>query len=452
MIGNDVDFLPLRHPEQELFVVKVNRLQDFIDMTRPVECKIGYGYFSEYMHIHPEKIEPSAHIFRLPQRSHTRIYVSDEFKNQIEAQKLKTFHFVKLWDTEYTEESRNERLRRFDSYYPYMASRESISFHDALVLLREGKIARHKNKIVKKDSDSDKLLIGEIFEDETVQWIYPTYIPPLFLDQVWFIYGADELNQPIYEYMAELSYELNGHKEPAVTFADKSLEQMVRRDIQIYKEDLTETNLLKLRWVIPKHDDGIVAKLRGIEHAINLVSILIKGNTEFDPNELKHLPENLQSLSVDHCGLTDLDIMKDLFLPRLCDAGFNHNHIVDLSPLVPYQTLTRIDVENNRIESIRCLNALTGLSTLAIRNNPIMNIHELRLPKLKLLDIRGVESEDWSFLLESFPSLTYLLVSEEKMTNASKKSMKDVIRSKKFAVSWTGLDGMSKEYNKMKRS
>lgn len=445
LIGSDVDFLPLIHDEHKLFSVKVNRVQDFIDLTNPVEQKIGYGYFSEFIHIHPEKIDPGVHIFRIPQHLTTRIYVSDDFKDAVEAHKLKTFQFIKVWDTENAEEARKERLKRFDLYYDGIASRDKTSFQTAMDMLNKGSLIRSSNSIMK--NGNGKLLLGEIFEDETVEWVDPMYIPPVFFEWQWYVYENSESDLVIQEYFAELSFEVNGPKGNTVLFKDKSLERMVRAQLQVYKEDLTDINLLKLRHIIPKYDDGIVASLSGMEYAKNLLEFMVIGNTEFNVNELKHLPESLCALVMNKCGLMNIAFMNDLTLPKLSSVSFSDNSIADLYPLVLFPTLTRIDVPNNRIEDILSINILMDLDCVVLSHNPVKNIHELKLPKLRYLYIDGVDTEDWNFLLSGFPKLEYVSISDEGMTEASRKSMKDVIRSKKFAVSWTQPDGLAKIYN-----
>jgi hypothetical protein len=418
-------------------------------MTNPVDRKIGYGFFSEFVHIYPEKIESGVHIFRLPQHLTTRIYVSDDFKDAVEAHKLKTFQFIKLWDTENAEEARKERLKRFDPFYNGIVSRDKVSFQTSMDLLNKGKLVRNSNSIMRKENG--RLLLGEIFDDETVQWIDPMYIPPVFFERQWYLYESSESERVIQEYFSELSYEVNGPKGNTVIFKDKNLERMVRVQLQVYKEDLTDINLLKLRHIFPKYDDGIVSSLSGMEHAKNLLEFMVTSNSEFDVNELKYLPESLCALVVNKSRLMNIDIMNDLVLPKLSSVCFSDNRLADLSPLAFFPSLTRVDVANNQIEDILPLNLLTELDCVILRNNPVKNIHELHLPKLRYLYIDGIDAMDWSFLLSGFPKLEYVSISDEGMTNGSRKRMKDVIRCKKFAVSWTQQDGLAKLYNDSSR-
>ncbi|QYR22407.1 hypothetical protein KZ483_05335 [Paenibacillus sp. sptzw28] len=235
-------------------------------------------------------------------------------------------------------------------------------------------------------------------------------------------------------------------KGNTVIFKDKNLERMVRVQLQVYKEDLTDINLLKLRHIFPKYDDGIVSSLSGMEHAKNLLEFMVTSNSEFDVNELKYLPESLCGLVVNKSRLMNIDNMNDLVLTKLSSVCFSDNRLADLSPLAFFPSLTRVDVANNQIEDILPLNLLTELDCVILRNNPVKNIHELHLPKLRYLYIDGIDAMDWSFLLSGFPKLEYVSISDEGMTNGSRKRM-----CKKFAVSWTQQDGLAKLYNDSSR-
>jgi Leucine-rich repeat (LRR) protein len=155
---------------------------------------------------------------------------------------------------------------------------------------------------------------------------------------------------------------------------------------------------------------------------------------------------------VNKSGLKNIAIMNDLTLPELSSVCFSDNCLSDLSPLTFFSSLMRIDVANNQIEDILPLNRLSELDCIILSNNPVKNISELHLPKLRYLYINGIDTDDWSFMLSGFPKLEYVSVSDESMTNASRKSMKDIIRSKKFAVSWTQPDGLAKLYNDSSRT
>lgn len=448
IIGQDVEFLPVIHEEHELFLVKVNRVQDIVDMSNPVERRINYGFFSDFVHIHPEKVEEDAHIFRVPQRT-SYVYVSDFFKQAVETNKLKGFQFIEIWDTNHTEDVRKERLKRFDIYYEGLSLREKVSFHEAWSMVsKEGKMVRNNNKIIKKSEGA--ILIGEIFANETVRWVDPTYIAPLYMDLQWIVYGENESERIVQEYFSELSFEVNGPKGNPVIIPDKILEAIIRKELQLYKDDLTETSLQKLIKVSPMYGKEPPASLRGLEFAKNLMMLSIDNQSNFDLKELRHLPDSLQSLAMRNCGLSDITMMQDLTLPKISSLYLGDNNIDDLSPLIKFSsTIDHINLESNRINSILPLNELQLLKYILVRNNPVTDISELKLPKLRYLYIDGIQTEDWSFLLTNFPALEYVSISDEGMTTASANSLREVIKGKQFTVSWSkSATGDFKLYNK----
>jgi len=450
LIGKDVEFLPLIHEEHDMFAVKVNRIQDFIDMTNPVERRMGYGFFSEYIHILPERIELDAHLFCLPQHHHLRFFATDTFKKVVEEHKLKTFQFIEVWDTEYTEEMRKERLKTYDQYYAALADRQQVPYERARSMVELGNVFRHDDHILlQKD---DQFLIGKILDNETIQWIRPTYIPPIYFEWQWYMYEYSERESARQEYFAEVSHIVNGLKGTKVLFKDEILERSIRAELQVFKEDLTDINLLQLRNIFRYYEKGNVYYLDGIQYAKNLKSFSIRDTPDFDLDELRYLPENVETLCINDNGLTSIAKLNGLHhLTRLESIHIENNKLVDLSPLINFQQLQWIWADHNQIEDILPLNQLRELRTLILNCNPIRNIQLLELPELRSLIVEGVHTEDWSFLLKQFPKLENVRISESGMSEASRKSMRAVIKSKRFEVDWTLADGGSRTYNKLRR-
>lgn len=447
LIGMDVEFLPLIHAEQEMFAVKVNRIQDFIDMSNPVERKTGYGYFSEYVHILPERIDTDAHLFCLPQHHHLQFYATDTFKQVVEENKLKTFEFIELWDTENTEDMRKERLKAYDTYYADIAARQQVSYETARSIVESGNICRHDDHILIQSSG--RFLIGKILDNESIQWISPTHIPPIYLVWQWYVYEANELERVKQEYFAEVSYKVNGPRGNKVFFKDEHLEQAIRSKLQVFKEDLTDMNLLELKVIISYYFKGPVYHLDGIQYAKNLRSYSVEENPDFDLAELCYLPESVETLCINNMKLNSISELTRLtHLSNLETIHIDNNKLVDVSPLLTFPHLDWIRADYNQIEDITPLNQLKKLRNLILSHNPIKNIHLLALPELLNLRIEGVLTEDWGFLLTQFPKLEYLEISESGMSEASRKSMRAVIKSKKFEVEWGLADGGSRRYNR----
>lgn len=449
LIGKDVEFLPLIHAEQEMFAVKVNRIQDFIDMSNPVERKTGYGFFSEYVHILPERIDIDAHLFCLPQHHHLRFFATDTFKQVVEENKLKTFEFIELWDTENTEEMRKERLKVYDTYYADIAARQQVTYETARSIVETGTICRHDDHILIQRNG--QFLNGKILDNESIQWIIPTYIPPIYLVWPWYVYEATELERVKQEYFAELSYKVNGPRGNKVFFKDEHLEQAIRSKLQVFKEDLTDMNLLELKDIISYYFKGPVYHLDGIQYAKNLRSYSVEENPDFDLAELCYLPESVETLCVNNMKLKSISELTRLtHLSNLETIHIENNNLIDLSPLLTFPQLDWIRADYNQIEDITPLNQLKKLRKLMLGYNPIQNIHLLALPELRRLRIEGVLTEDWGFLLTQFPKLESVWITESGMSVVSRKSMRAVIKSKKFEVVWELVGGGSRWYNRKK--
>ncbi|MFB5679076.1 leucine-rich repeat domain-containing protein [Paenibacillus terreus] len=447
LIEGQVEFLPLTHEEHELFFVNVTSRQDFVDMSNPVQHKISIGFFSEYIHIFPDKIDPNIHIFRIPQHHSSRVYVSDTFKSEVEKHKLKGFDFVLIWDTENLEEMRKAKLKRYDKYHERISSRPQLSFTDALQKVeQEGNLIRRDDKIfINRNS---RLLYGNVNEDESIEWGELVYIPPLFFDLEWIVYEENNVELAIREYLAELSFDVNGPRGKPVHIPDEKLETYFRRELQIYKEELTDLHLKKLLHVRLNKNEGPFNSLKGIEAAVNLRGLSILDTPNFNLNELYYVTEKIGSLSLSGCNLYDISYLEELKFPHLIQIYLYDNRLSNLSPLSNFTGLRSIHVSNNWIEDISSLNQLSSLDYLHIANNPIRNISDLKLPNLTYLYMENIQSEDWSGLLNNFPSLKYLQVSDEGMTEANRKTIREVIKKKFCTVSWKkASDGLYRTYN-----
>lgn len=418
-------------------------------MSNPVERKTGYGFFSEYVHILPERIDTDAHLFCLPQHHHLRFFATDTFKQVVEENKLKTFEFIELWDTENTEEMRKERLKVYDTYYADIAARQQVTYETARSIVETGTICRHDDHILIQRNG--QFLNGKILDNESIQWIIPTYIPPIYLVWPWYVYEATELERVKQEYFAELSYKVNGPRGNKVFFKDEHLEQAIRSKLQVFKEDLTDMNLLELKDIISYYFKGPVYHLDGIQYAKNLRSYSVEENPDFDLAELCYLPESVETLCVNNMKLKSISELTRLtHLSNLETIHIENNNLIDLSPLLTFPQLDWIRADYNQIEDITPLNQLKKLRKLMLGYNPIQNIHLLALPELRRLRIEGVLTEDWGFLLTQFPKLESVWITESGMSEVSRKSMRAVIKSKKFEVVWELVGGGSRWYNRKK--
>lgn len=149
----------------------------------------------------------------------------------VEENKLKTFQFIEVWDTENTEEMRKERLKAYDQYYAALADRQQVPYESARSMVELGNVFRHDDHILLQEDD--QFLIGKILDNETIQWIRPTYIPPIYFEWQWYMYEYSERESARQEYFAEVSHKVNGLKGTKVLFEDEILERSIRAELQV---------------------------------------------------------------------------------------------------------------------------------------------------------------------------------------------------------------------------
>lgn len=112
-----------------------------------------------------------------------------------------------------------------------------------------------------------------------------------------------------------------------------------------------------------------ITDLTGLEHALNLETLTIQGQTSLsDYTPLSSLPA-LTSLEISNSNFTDLSILSSLTnLQHLNLAG---NGITDISVLSGMTALKSLDLQNNEITDVSPLLALSNLESLWIDGNPI---------------------------------------------------------------------------------
>ena len=201
-----------------------------------------------------------------------------------------------------------------------------------------------------------------------------------------------------------------------VDIPDPYLEAVIRRPTNLNKPRgaITVEDMLGLQSLSVLGRGGFVPaagkirNLQGLEHAKNLVSIVLPMQHISDLRPLSGLGK-LRQLHLSSNRIGDLRPLSGL--RRLDDLQLPGNRITNLSALRPLDRLYWLTVSDNRIRDVSPISRLTRLGILNLGNNRISDLRPLaRLPKLSrlglwdnpitdirpLLKLKGLEALDLS--------------------------------------------------------
>ena len=118
--------------------------------------------------------------------------------------------------------------------------------------------------------------------------------------------------------------------------------------------------------------------------------------------------KNLKDVRITNTDLKNLNLLKGLDLNSL---SFEDNEISDISSIKEMKNLERIDLDNNKIESLgNNLDNCQNLITLYLRDNPIEDISFLgKLKNIEALHLRNTNIKDIS-ILKKLPNLHRLYI------------------------------------------
>lgn len=123
----------------------------------------------------------------------------------------------------------------------------------------------------------------------------------------------------------------------------------------------------------------------------------------------------LEILSMNDCGLTDLNFMKTL--TKLNTVYMNNNKLTNTEGIKELSNITKLYMENCELEDINFLEKLSNMSELYLDNNNIANIEVLsKLKKLWILYMNNNKIQDISSL-SNLESLSILSINKNKINN-----------------------------------
>lgn len=184
---------------------------------------------------------------------------------------------------------------------------------------------------------------------------------------------------------------------------DKNLEQAIRLELKKPTGPISKKDLQTIKSLYPDDPEQKIISLSGLEHAVNLESLMLPelGITDVEPlrnlhkvtflalndNQLTQIEplqelSQLEQLNIDSNNIEKLDALAGL--TNLTDLLIGHNQIKDLSPIQSLVKLKWLIISDNRIQSLEPLRNHPELEHLYFDNNLVQDISVLTcLPKLK---------------------------------------------------------------------
>ncbi|MEK8127557.1 DUF1629 domain-containing protein [Paenibacillus filicis] len=180
------EVLPYELNESEYFAINVINVIDCIDYSTSGYVKDEqYNLIKEiYKYSFKLDMVSNVDIFKIPEFKKTRIFVSEKFKQAVEAAKLTGFQFIEVWDSEAVP---------LPPLEPLVFDGPSYNFKEAYRMVQEENQTLANDKWVMQMS-KEELCLGRREANGTYTWILPIYLPPILLDMQWYVTDPYEIN------------------------------------------------------------------------------------------------------------------------------------------------------------------------------------------------------------------------------------------------------------------
>lgn len=173
----------------------------------------------------------------------------------------------------------------------------------------------------------------------------------------------------------------------APVIKDVALAKVIRTTLKISsKKEVKTSDLKKLKSLYAEDTKNKISNLQGLEHAVNLVDLIMPG----------HKIKNITSLSK---------------LKKLEFLVFEGNQISDLSPLSGLSNLESLLISGNQIKNLTPLKNLHKLTSLLASGNQVADLSPLQKINLEWIIMDGNKIQDLS-PLKNHPTLEYLYVED----------------------------------------
>ncbi|MFC4779235.1 imm11 family protein [Paenibacillus sp. GCM10023252] len=197
LIKDDVQFLPTTVEGNEFVLVNVLSLINCLDYTKSVvEKNNRLGFVDGISEIYfLEAYIRDKNIFKIPEFPKTRVYVTDTFKEAVEASKLKGFEFSKVWDSEISKEVDLGQLMRYHTKIISMEHRAGgrYSWGDILKMMQEDRAFASERWKVQTGKYTQNILAAQLGLNGEYYWVNSTCIPDSFSSLLWYEVDKEDI-------------------------------------------------------------------------------------------------------------------------------------------------------------------------------------------------------------------------------------------------------------------
>ncbi|MDR0267838.1 stalk domain-containing protein [Paenibacillus sp.] len=176
--------------------------------------------------------------------------------------------------------------------------------------------------------------------------------------------------------------------------SDKNLEQAIRVELKKPTGPITKEDLQTMTSLYPDNPEQKITSLSGLEHAVNLESLMLPG-----------------------LGITNIEPLKNLH--KVTFLALNGNQITQIEPLQELSQLEKLVIDSNNIEKLDALAGLTNLTDLLIGDNQLKDLSPIQsLVKLKWLIISDNQIQSLE-PLRDHPALEHLYLENNQVQDIS---------------------------------
>ena len=184
-----------------------------------------------------------------------------------------------------------------------------------------------------------------------------------------------------------------------VDIPDPTLARVIRRKLDLPPDaDITKKAMSELTTLNHNRRNPEIRSITGLEHAINLTTLLLDYNWVHDITPLASLTK-LTTLQIEGNRVDRLGALAGL--TKLTSLHLSDNRIGYLVPLEGLTNLTELRLESNRVDDITSLSGLTNLRTLHLAHNyrltdisplaDLVNLETLTLEYCPITDFSPLE-------------------------------------------------------------